>query len=121
MGFYQQRVQVLRPARIAGKYGGDETLSYETADGARIIDVPFAVDMQPRTEVELGQGDGRITIQTGYTLHTPPGRDLDLTAVDRVLYAGRDLDVDGDVHRWPSADFPSGVDHVEVALTFTAG
>ncbi|WFN94168.1 MULTISPECIES: hypothetical protein [Gordonia] len=119
--FYGQRVSILRPAKISGRYGGDERLSYDLDDGATLTEVPFGVDMQPRTELELGADEGRVSIQIGYELHTPPGHDLDLTATDRIVYAGRHLDVDGDVHRWPSVEYPGGVDHVEVALTFYAG
>ncbi|MCF8605149.1 hypothetical protein L5I01_17480 [Gordonia sp. HY442] len=122
MSFYGQRAAILRPVKVSGRYSGSgERLSYDEADGAVPESIPFGVEIQPRTEVEIGDNGARVSVQTGYRLHTPPGRDLDVAAVDRIVYNGRHLDIDGDVHRWPSPDYPSGVDHVEIALTFHAG
>jgi hypothetical protein len=119
MSFYAQRAAVLRPVSIAGDYGGEQ-LSYDEADGATRTPIPFGVDIQPRSEVEIGDG-GRVMTQTGWTLHTPPGRDLDVTEIDQIVYNNRALSVVGEVHRWPSADYPSGVDHVEISLEYRSG
>lgn len=120
MGFYQQSVAILRPAKVTSRYGGGEQLTYDVDEGAERIPVPFGVEVQPRTEVELAD-DTRIATQTGWTLITPDGYDLDVTEIDRITYAGRDLEIQGEVHRWPSDDYPSGVDHVSLTLEYRNG
>lgn len=122
MGFYQQRVSVIRPVTVTDPYNPDGGhLSYDQTDGATATAVGFGVDMQPRLEVELGAEEGRIGTQTGWKLFTPPGRDLDVDATCRIRYRGRDLDIEGEVRRWDSADYPSGVDHVSLTLQYVTG
>ncbi len=49
------------------------------------------------------------------------GKNLDVEPTDRVAHAGRDLDVVGEIKRWPSPEFESGVDHVELTLEYKNG
>lgn len=121
MSFYRQHAAILHPAKVGGRYGGDERLEYKTELGATRTPIPFGVDIQPRTELEIGATGERVQTQTGWNLYTPPGRDLDVTEIDRITYGGRDLEIEGEVHRWPSADFPSGVDHVSLSLVYRNG
>ena len=122
MGFYGQTITVLRPAKISDRYNPrGERLSYEIAEGAQRIPVSFGVELQPRLEVETDENGTRVATHTVWWLCTPDGFDLDVEATDRIGYAGRDLDIVGEVHRWPSVDHPSGVDHVELALEYKNG
>lgn len=123
MGFYQQSISILRPVRVSDRYNPEgEQLSYDLADGAARIPISFGVDVQPRTEVEADENGTRVATRTVWWLCTPDGVDLDVAPTDRVsVDGGPDLDIVGEVHRWPSDDYPSGVDHVSLALEYKNG
>lgn len=120
MGFYRQRVSVVTPVLVGGDYGGG-TLSYDESDGASVVAVPFGVDVQPRTIAEQHEDGTRVMVTVGLKLHTPPGKDLALEKNQAVRFARRDYDVIGEPARWPSDEFPSGVDHVTVDLELREG
>lgn len=119
-GFYATQVKILRPQEVTASHGRSTTLTYDLDTGAQLIDVTFGVELQPKTRVELDD-QARVATQSGYRLHTPPGRDLDLRPDDRIRCAIGDLDIVGEVDRWPSTEHPSGVDHVEVNLELRTG
>lgn len=122
MGFYEQTAAILRPVEMPRYYGGGDTaeLSYEAADGAVPEAIPFGVDIQPRMEIVSADGGERLQVQTGWTLHTPAGVDLDVDELARVIYRGDECPVIR-VDRWESTDYPSGVDHVEVEFEYKKG
>ncbi|GAC71026.1 hypothetical protein [Gordonia soli] len=122
MGFYEQSATILRPAKKVTRYNpAGEELTYDLAEGAQRIPIAFGVDVQPRTEVELDENGTRIATKTVLWLCTPDGCDLDVRPTDRIGYGGVDLDISGEVHRWPSDEYESGVDHVSVALEHRNG
>lgn len=123
MGFYQQSMSILRPVKVSDRYNPDgERLSYDLADGAYRTPVATGVDVQPRTEVETDDNGTRVATRTVWWLCTPDGVDLDVEPTDRIsVDGGPDLDIVGEVHRWPSDDYPSGVDHVALALEYKNG
>lgn len=118
--FYSDVVQIVRPVSIPAQYGSATTFSYDPADGAQIIDVAAPVDIQPTMRVSLDD-QTRIATLSGWTLHTQPGIDIDLTPKDRVRCKYGDCDLTGEVRRWPSEIFESGIDHVEVDIELRTG
>lgn len=120
MGFYEQRVSVVSPALVDGDYGGGRW-TWDPAEGATETPVPFGVDVQPRVSSENLEDGTRVTVIVGLRLHTPAGHDLDVRATDAIRYAGDVYQVVGKPGRWPSSDYPSGVDHVEIDLELKEG
>ncbi|AWN04122.1 head closure Hc1 [Gordonia phage Petra] len=117
--FYTEQVQIVRPVKVSDKYNPDgEMLSWE---GAQRLPVPFGVEVQPRTQYETDENGTRVATRTVWWLCTPRGKNLDVEPTDRVAHAGRDLDVVGEIKRWPSPEFESGVDHVELTLEYKNG
>ncbi|WP_411815494.1 hypothetical protein [Gordonia sp. SND2] len=119
-GFYTTPIKILRPVEIAAPHGRATTLTYEVSEGAQLIDVDNPVELQPAARVELDD-DMRIATQSGYEMQTQPGVNIDLRPYDRVRTSIGDLDVVGEVKRWPGTEFESGVDHVEVILELRTG
>lgn len=120
MGFYEQRVSIVEPARVAGDYGGG-AWTWDPAAGAVETEVPFGVEVQPRTTGETLEDGTRVRTVIGMRLQTPPGKDLVIPARAAVRFLGKNYDVVGEPARWPSSDYPSGVDHVEVDLELKEG
>lgn len=115
MGFYEQRVTVVEPAKVGGDYGGG-SWTWDPALGATEHPIRFGVEVQPRTTAETLEDGTRVRTVIGMRLQTPPGKDLVLPARAAIRYLGKNYDVVGEVARWPSSDYPSGVDHVEMDL-----
>ena len=115
MGFYEQRVSIVVPARTAGDYGGGGW-TWDPGQGATETAVPFSVEVQPRTTAETLEDGTRVRTVIGMRLQTPPGKDLVLPARAAIRYLGKNYQVVGEVARWPSSDYPSGVDHGEMDL-----
>lgn len=114
MGFYDQRVAIVEPGWVSGDYGG-RTETWDPALGATSSQVPFGVDVQPWVSTEILEDGTRVSATVGYRVHTPPGRDLAIEISTAVRWRGDLYNVTG-VKRWPSGDFPSGVDHVVLDL-----
>lgn len=120
MGFYEQRVTVVEPARAGGDYGGG-TWTWDPEKGATETPVPFGVEVQPRTTAETLEDGTRVRTVIGMRLQTPPGKTLTVPARAAIRYLGKNYDVVGEPAVWPSSDFPSGVDHVEIDLELKEG
>ncbi len=114
MGFYGQRVSIVEPGWVSGDYGG-RTETWDPAQGASETPVAFGVDVQPRMATEVLEDGTRVSKMLGYAVHTPPGRDLQVDRVAAVEWRGELYNVVG-TRRWPSGDYPSGVDHVVLEL-----
>ncbi len=75
------------------------------------------VSVQPNAQTE--QIDGVSTVRiTGYRVLSEPGTTPDVTALDRIEYAGDTYAVDGEVAAWPD---PDGDDHIEFTMHRVAG
>lgn len=97
---YRQRVTVLRAPLVAGAYGR-QTRDWPAARGHELVGT-----MQPLSSSEDSDDQAQTLTRwrlslTRWRLYVP-GRS-DLLATDRVRWAGveGDLEVDGDVERWP--------------------
>lgn len=96
--------------------------------GGGILDwSPAAVDraalpplnIQPRVQAEQTEDD-RSPVVTGWRIQADHGVDLDVTAEDRIEWAGLLLEVDGEVARWPDP-VEGGLDHVELNVVRVTG
>jgi len=76
------------------------------------------VEVQPSTQIEE-VAPGRNMAVTRWWLLTPPGVDVDIEFTDRIRYAGRLMEMDGEVARWP--DPSGGVHHVECVFREVRG
>lgn len=112
--FYGQVVRYIEPGWVAGDFGG-RTETWDPAEGATSTQVPFGVDVQPWTSTEVLEDGTRVAKTVGLQLYTPPGRDLVLPDRARIDFRGEMWRVAG-VKRWPSDQWPSGVDHVVINL-----
>lgn len=119
MGFYDQRATLVQPGWRSGDYGGSVE-TWDPAEGATATPVPFGVDVQPWVSTETLEDGTRIATMHGYRLHTPPGRDLAVNERTAVQWRGDLYTVSG-TKRWPSGDYPSGVDHVVLDLELREG
>lgn len=99
-----------------GRYGND---SYDY--GVEPIPVPDLVALQPVSSSESGAPDNRHTTTQTFRLITQPGVDLDLAPIDRVVWAGRELDVVSEVLRWPHPMLADAVHHLEATLQLVKG
>lgn len=120
MGFYEQRVALVEPARVGGDYGGG-TWTWDPAEGALEHPVGFGVEVQPRTTAETLEDGTRVRTVIGMRLQTPPGKTLTIPSRAAIRYLGKNYDVVGEPAVWPSSDYPSGVDHVEIDLELKEG
>lgn len=120
MSFYRQFVSVVTPVKVGG-YGSGGTLTYDTAKGAVEEKVPFGLDVQPRMVAENLEDGTRVMVTVGLRIHTPPGKDWLLSKTQAVRYQDRLYMVQGEPARWPSDEFPSGVDHVTVDVELRDG
>lgn len=118
--FYLDQIEVIKPAEIRAPHGSATTLSHDVADGARIVTVTKPVELQPRTRIELDD-ETRVATRSGFVLFSSPGEDIDIDPVDRIRTVYGDLDVVGEVKRWPDTRYPSGVHHVECELESRKG
>ncbi|WP_461296333.1 head-tail adaptor protein [Streptomyces harbinensis] len=104
---YGQSVTVLRAPLIEDRYGNP------VRDWTSATRTPVhGVAVQPSgTSEDQGQ---RSTVVSRWHLITRPGRDIDLEPADRIEYAGRTLEIEGEVRRFPGPG--GGFHHVEVTL-----
>lgn len=119
MGFYQQRVTLVEPGWTSGDYGGS-TQTWDPEQGATATALAFGVDVQPRMAIETLEDGTRVSKMVGYAAHTPPGRDL-VVGLHTALQWRGDLYTIVGTRRWPSDDYPSGVDHVVLELELREG
>lgn len=112
---FTQSVVLLRAPQVAGRLGA------RTRDWANATETPVdQVAVQPRTSSE-STADPRDQTITGWRLYTRAGVDLDIEPTDRVRWGGRDLEVIGEVARWPHPIIPGAVHHIEVDLQRVSG
>lgn len=111
MPFYRDRVLVLRPVKLAG-YGTSTSWTWDIAKGATLIEVLYPVEFQPQNSLVEQMSDDHTVISV-YRLHTPPGKGFPFRQRDRLVYKGEQYAIQGELALWTSADYPSGVDHVE--------
>ena len=114
--FYGQQLQHLVGSPI-GKPAYGNVPEWEYNDPQNL---PFQVDLQPVSMVTHSDGNREQPSETRYRFFTPEGCDLTLKRQDRFQWGDLVFDVDG-FKRWPSADYPSGVDHVQVDLVLREG
>lgn len=60
-------------------------------------------------------------VVTGWRIYSRAGVDLDIEPTDRIEWAGRSLEVLGEVSRWPHPIRPGRVHHVEVDVQRISG
>ncbi|MGW1836320.1 hypothetical protein [Streptomyces sp. NPDC002067] len=108
---YTQTVVVLRAPLKADRYG-NEVRDWSAATRTTVR----RVSVQPATSTE-DAGD-RAAVVTGWHLFTRTGTDIDAGPGDRVVAAGRVLDVDGEPARWTVGGRHH---HTEVRLKEVAG
>lgn len=111
-----ETVTVVRPATRRDRY--DNTV-YDWDNATRAVYGNVAV--LPTSQDESGVGEFRQAVTTGWRLYTRPGNDIDITPYDRVEWAGVELEVAGEVARWPHPLRRGGVHHVEVSLRRRTG
>ncbi|WP_053061992.1 hypothetical protein [Rhodococcus sp. ARP2] len=102
----------IQRAPVTRSRQGNEVFDW---DNATATPVSFLVSVQPSGMIE-GAGGRSVTTVSNWRLITPAGTDLDLLATDRVLWAGRSLEVVGEIARWPHPMKPGEVHHVETEL-----
>ncbi|MFC7450548.1 hypothetical protein [Rhodococcus daqingensis] len=107
---FSDTIVILRAPTITDRY--NSTVA-DWANAAE-IEVPFLVSVQPAGSTEGGARP--VTVTTNWRIFTPAGTDLDLQSTDRVKWAGRDLEVVGEIARWPHPIIPGAVHHVEVEV-----
>ncbi|QOC55707.1 head-to-tail stopper [Gordonia phage Archimedes] len=120
MSFYQQQLTEVRPAEVPAEYGNSIKYDYREEAGAIVAPLAFLVDLQPVSMVRMPDGTRVDPTETRFKFFTPPGRDLQVRKHYRYRWRDQEFDVDG-FRRWPSADYPSGVDHVVVELVLREG
>lgn len=77
------------------------------------------LNIQPRIQTEATEPD-RTPVVTGWRVQSDEGVDLDVTALDRIEWAGLLYEVDGDVARWPDP-ITGGLHHVEFSIVRVTG
>lgn len=116
MGFWQQQLQVIEPLAVPAEYGNSTTWNYDVEP----VDLPFLVDLQPVSMVRMPDGSRVDPTETRYRFFTPVGFDIAVKKQQRYRWLDQVFDVDA-FRRWPSSDYPSGVDHVVVDLVLREG
>lgn len=113
---FTDTIVIVRAGTDAGRYGDSRpdwtTATRTTVDG---------VSVQPtagNTETADGTRDSTTTTWVGFT--AMDSGDLDITATDRVEYAGLTLEVYGVPRRWPNP-FTGGVSKVEWSMREVLG
>lgn len=113
---FDQVITIVRPQWTQDRYNNT------VADWHAAEEIPVrGVSMQPAAQAEDTTSEPRTTITTGYRLHTRPPGDLDLRSSDRVRYSGIELNVVGEVARWPHPIHPHRVHHIEAFLERRSG
>ncbi|AXQ65133.1 hypothetical protein SEA_SCHMIDT_11 [Gordonia phage Schmidt] len=116
---YTTRIEIVKPGRKTDPYNPGGAVLDWSPEAVTVVPVERLVSVQPNAQTETA--DHRVLLTSGWLLVTPPGMDLPLSAIDRVRFAGREVQVDGDVARWPHPTKPGGVHHVEAQLTAVSG
>ena len=120
--FWQQQGSAVIPATVASDYGNSTKYDYSPGV-ASVVELPFWVDLQPISMQRNVDGSRVNPTESRWRFFTPEGIDLGVRKFWRFRFpvaSGLDFDVEG-FNRWPSADYPSGVDHVEVRLILREG
>lgn len=112
---FDQQVSILRAARRVDRYN-NETWDWSNPERQEVT----GVHVQPAAQTEDVTSEARSMVTTGWRLYTNHG-DLDLRADDRVVWNGRELDVIGEVARWPHPMRPGQIHHIEAYLERRAG
>ncbi|MFJ3878065.1 hypothetical protein ACIPW5_11455 [Streptomyces sp. NPDC090077] len=77
------------------------------------------LNIQPASQSEAAD-EQRTAVVTGYKVQSAPGTDPDVRAADRIEWAGRLYEVQGEVGRWPQL-FSDTVHHVEFVMDRATG
>lgn len=120
MGFYQQQLTEIRPAIVKADYGNSISYDYSESGGATFVPLPYKVDLQPVSMMKMPDGTRVDPTETRFKFFTPVGQDIPTHRTYRYRWMDQDFDVAG-FRRWPSGDYPSGVDHVVVELVLREG
>lgn len=115
---FTDTVVILRAAVTTGRYG-DAVPNWSTVTRTTVTDV----SIQPAGAlVDAERVDGtRDSTTSRWLAYTPIGSgDLDVCATDRIEYAGRTLEVDGEPRRWPNP-ITGGVSKVEWSMREVVG
>lgn len=109
-------ITVVRPATSTDAYG---STVYDWANATRTV--VHGVAVLPMSQHESGTGVFRDVVTTGWRVYSKPGLDIDLTAYDRVEWRGLDLEVVGEVARWPHPLRRGAIHHIEASLQRRTG
>ncbi len=113
---FHDTVVVVRPTTSTDRYG---STVYDWDAPTRTVYASVAV--LPTSQQESGIGEFREIVTTGWRVYSRAGLDIDVDASDRVEWAGRDLEVIGEVARWPHPIRPGHVHHVEFTMQRRTG
>ena len=114
--FFHQSCTRLRAPVVTDKYR-NKVRDWSAATRLAIT----GVSIQPAGRSEDHAAGSRDRADSGWTLQTRPGVDVDVEPTDRVELAdGTVCEVVGEVARHPNP-WTGGVHHVEIALTRTTG
>ncbi len=111
---FDQVITIVRPSWMRDRYG-DDVADWAHAQHTTVT----GVSMQPAAQAEDVTSAARVMVTTGYKLHTRG--DVDLRSEDRVLYDDVELEVVGEVARWPHPIHPRRIHHVEAFLERRSG
>lgn len=113
---FNDEIVVVKPHVVRDRYGSD---SLDYGEAAARATVPN-VAVQPRSTTE-NTADARDQVVAGWRIYSRAGTDLDVDPVDHIEWAGRKLEVVGEVARWPHPTRPGAVHHAEVDVQRITG
>lgn len=112
---FDQTITIVRAAVTRDRYN-QQVRDWNNATHTDVS----GVSVQPAAQTEDVTSDAREMVTTGWRLQTRSG-DLDLDADDRIEWAGRSLEVVGEIARWPHPLRAGHVHHVEAFLEKRSG
>lgn len=114
IGFFVDSIQRKR-APLGVDARGNEIRRWDQAALTTIGEL----SVQPNSQTEQANALRDLRI-TSWRVQSAPGVDLDIEATDRVIWAGDEYEVDGEVARWSDPIF-GGVHHVEFLIRLWEG
>lgn len=105
---FHDEITVVRPQETYDRYGNTV---YDWTNPQRTT--WDRVSVQPVSQTETGTDDARHTVVTGWRIFSAAGVDIDVRPIDRIEWAGKTLEVVGEVARWPHPIRRGAVHHVE--------